>query len=472
MGTLARISKHIIQTRFTSLRSRVLWTALTIVLVFVAATALVLQKAFEHGVIARLQSQLEVQTWALLGMADEVEPGKLFMPEALQDERLNQISSGRYARIIDDQGKEIWRSPSANGLMWPLNSALLSGDVVFFETRIDKKKAYERDFGVTWESSAEDGKEYYYTFQVAESKKSIKGTLKDFKYQLYGWLGFLGLALLLVQFLFLKFGLGPLKRISNELKAIETGNKAHLSENYPDELKGLASRINQLLNFEKNQRIRYRDSLADLAHSLKTPLSVLRTGLEKIPQHPILKSEEQQKVLDAQLTRINKTLSYYLNRAMVVGSGSSISPVDITDTIEELKKSLDKVYFDKVINSEVILSGKPIFYGNEGDFMELAGNLMDNAYKYGAHKVRVSLEQNAKGLKLTIENDGRRIAKHEREQVLKRGARLDEKGHVSGHGIGLSVVVDIVRAYEGRLQIENSDLGGTKFIVQFFNPAV
>ncbi len=472
MGAFARITQHIIQTRFSSLRSRVLWTALTIVLMFVAATALVLQKAFEHGVIARLQSQLEVQTWALLGMADEIEPGKLFLPEALQDERLNQISSGRYARVIDDKGKEIWRSPSANGLTWPLNSALLSGDVLFYETRIDKRKAYERDFGVTWESSAENGKEYHYTFQVAESKKSIKGTLKDFKYQLYSWLGFLGLALLLVQFLFLKFGLGPLKRISNELKAIEAGSKDHLSENYPDELKGLSSRINQLLNFEKNQRIRYRDSLADLAHSLKTPLSVLRTGLEKIPQLSASESVEQQNILDTQLTRINKTLSYYLNRAMVVGSGSSISPVNVMDTIDELQKALDKVYFDKSISSEVNYMGTPLFYGNEGDFMELAGNLLDNAYKYGAHKVVVTLEQKAKGLRLIIENDGRRIAKHEREQVLKRGARLDEKGQISGHGIGLSVVVDIVRAYEGRLQIEDSDLGGTKFIVQFYNPVV
>ncbi len=470
MGTPSGITRHLVKNQFSSLRSRVLWTALVIVLIFVATTALVLQKAFEHGLIARLQSQLEVQTWALLGRADEIEPGKLFLPQTLQDERLNQISSGRYARVIDDEGREIWRSPSANGLIWPQSSALLSGDVVFFETRIDNKKAYERDFGVTWESSDKDHTEYHYTFQVAESKKSIKGALKNFKYQLYGWLGFLGLALLLVQFVFLKFGLGPLKRISKELKAIETGKKTHLSENYPDELKGLAARINQLLNFEQNQRIRYRDSLADLAHSLKTPLSVLRTGLDKISRFSNTEKNDQRQILDVQLTRINKTLSYYLNRAMVIGSGSSIAPVDITAIIDELQKALDKVYFDKAICSEVITKGKPLFYGNEGDFMELAGNLMDNAYKYGAHSIRVKLEQNIQGMKLTVENDGRRIAEDEREQVLKRGARMDQKGQVSGYGIGLSVVVDIVRAYEGTLQIEHSDLGGTTFLVQFFNP--
>ncbi len=470
MGTLHRL----IVNRFSSLRARVLWTALAIVVIFVTAAAFVLQQAFQHGLIARLQSQLEVQTWALLGVADETDPGKLFLPEALPDQRLNQISSGRYARVVDDQGKEIWRSLSASGLSWKKQPSVLSGDSIFFATIIDHKAVFERDFGVTWESSGDNARDYHYTFQVAESKKSITAALDDFNYQLYSWLGFLGLALLLVQLLFLKFGLGPLKRISNELKAIEVGQIAQLSENYPDELKGLASRINLLLNFEKKQRIRYRDSLADLAHSLKTPLSVLRSGLEKFSQQKNFSklTTDQQSMLDAQLGRINKTLSYYLNRAMVIGGGSHVTPVAIFAVVEELQKALNKVYFDKGIVAEIKTSGNPLFYGNEGDLMELAGNLLDNAYKYGAHRVLIQLIESAPDLLMIIENDGCAIAVEDRAQVLKRGARLDEKGQISGHGIGLSVVMDIIKAYEGKLEIDDSSLGGAKFIVHFKTPSL
>ncbi len=446
------------QRCFPSLRSRILWTALFVVAVFVIVAGWVLQNAFESGLVARLKTQLEVQTYALLGVADENQPGSLYLPEALTDDRLNQLESGRYARVIGADNNEIWRSLSAQGLVWEFSDNPGSGESHFFVSNIDGKDVFQRDYGVTFESATGDSS---YTFQVAEYRTGIDNALEDFNNQLYSGLGVLGLALLLVQFIFLHYGLGPLKSVSNELNSIEQGDIERLRENYPTELKGLAQRINQLLHFEQAQRIRYRDSLGDLAHSLKTPLSVLRTSIEKNT------TGEVSSELDTQLLRINKTISYYLNRASARGAGSTLTPIKVSLVIEPLIKALKKVYFEKNIQCHLQLDETAIFYGHEGDLLELLGNLLDNAFKYGKNQISLEIKKVHDGLSFIVEDDGEGIAVENRAQVMKRGARLDEVGDISGHGIGLSVVADIVKAYEGSIHISESKLGGAKFKMIF-----
>ncbi len=460
MGIIDRLT----QRWFPSLRARVLWTAFFVVLLFVAVTALVLDKVFENGLIARLQIQLEVQTHSLLGAADELSPGELFLPEAFQDDSLNQLSSGRYARVLDASGKEIWRSLSASGLKWVIPPPLLSGEVLFYKSEIDSRMVFVRDFGITWESTSDNKEDSFYTFQVAESRDGIDAAVEQFRQQLYTWLGMLGLALLLMQFLFLRFGLGPLKRIAKELKQVEAGELEQLKDHYPIELKALAGRINELLHFEQNQRRRYRDSLGDLAHSLKTPLTLMTTIIERE------NTDSDADELTAQITRINKTISYYLNRAMVVGAGSVLTPIAVEPVIRQLLEALEKVYFDKNIDCVFTTSSGAQFFGNEGDLLELLGNLLDNAFKYCSKKVVINLKQSRNGFQFVVENDGADIEQSARDQVLKRGARLDEKGLAKGQGIGLSVVSDIIRAYEAELHIESSKLGGALFRINFKSP--
>jgi len=458
------IIDRLIKRWLPSLRARVLWAVFIVVLLFVAVTAVVLDKGFEKGLIARLQIQLEVQTHSLLGAADELSPGNLFLPEAFQDDSLNQLSSGRYARVLNINGEEIWRSLSATGLDWPTPPPQLSGEVLFYKTLIDLKLVFARDFGVTWESSDPAQEDNFYTFQVAESRDGIEAAVAEFRQQLYTWLGLLGFALLVIQFIILQFGLGPLKRIALELQQVETGQLSKLDEDHPQEIKALANRINQLLHFEENQRRRYRDSLGDLAHSLKTPLALIKTINESEY------GEDRTDEISSQITSINKTISYYLNRAMVIGAGSVLTPVNVSPIVVQILEAMEKVYFDKKVLSEYLSNDHCQFFGNEGDLMELLGNLIDNAYKYCEKKVRISLEQNHLGIQICIENDGAEIKASSREAVMKRGTRLDEKGMAQGQGIGLAVVMDIVRAYDATLEIESSDLGGTLLRVAFKNP--
>ncbi len=447
-----------------SLRARVLWTAFIVVVLFVAATAVVLDRGFEKGLIARLQIQLEVQTHSLLGAADELSPGQLFLPEAFQDDSLNHLSSGRYARVINSAGKEVWRSLSAAGLDWPTPPPLLSGETLFYKSVIDSNLVFVRDFGVTWESSDPSLKDNFYTFQVAESRDGIDAAVNEFRQQLYTWLGMLGLALLLIQSLILQFGLGPLKRIVVELKQVEAGELTQLDNQHPQEIKTLANRINQLLHFEQNQRRRYRHSLGDLAHSLKTPLALMTTINESVD------ASQRQNEIAEQIARINKTISYYLNRATVIGAGSVLTPVLVSPVIKQLLDAMEKVYFDKQVHCQTTADENSQFYGNEGDLMELLGNLIDNAYKYCQSEVRIKLTKQSHGFQFVIENDGANIEQSKRETVLKRGARLDQKGLASGQGIGLSVVMDIVRAYDAKLSIETSDLGGALFKLTMYSP--
>jgi two-component system sensor histidine kinase PhoQ len=447
-----------------SLRARVLWTVFTVVLLFVAVTAVVLDRGFEKGLIARLKIQLEVQTHSLLGAAEELSPGNLFLPEAFQDDSLNQLSSGRYARVLNVNGEEVWKSLSAVGLNWPLSPPLLSGEVLFYKTYIDSKPVFARDFGVTWESSDPAKEDSFYTFQVAESRDGIDAAVNEFRQQLYMWLGLLGLALLIIQFLILQFGLGPLKKIEAELQLVELGQLSKLDEDHPQEIRALANRINLLLLFEENQRRRYRDSLGDLAHSLKTPLALM-TSINEEQQNSSTESE-----ISEQIARVNKTISYYLNRAMVIGAGSVLTPIQVAPIVVQILQAMEKVYFDKKVNCKTYSNEYCQFFGNEGDLMELLGNLIDNAYKYCQQQVIIRLEQNHSGFQISIENDGADIKSSSREDVMKRGARLDEKGLAKGQGIGLSVVMDIVRAYDATLEIDTSTLGGARFRVNFKNP--
>ena len=460
MGIIDRLIKRWLP----SLRARVLWTVFTVVLLFVAVTSVVLDRGFEKGLIARLQIQLEVQTHSLLGTADELSPGNLFLPEAFQDESLNQLSSGRYARVLNVNGEEIWRSLSASGLNWPTPPPMLSGEVLFYKALIDSKLVFARDFGVTWESSDPTKEDNFYTFQVAESRDGIQAAVDEFRQQLYSWLGTLGLILLLIQFLILQFSLGPLKRIELDLQQVELGQLNKLDEDHPQEIKALAKRINQLLQFEENQRRRYRDSLGDLAHSLKTPLALMKTINESD------QSDAREAEITDQISRINKTISYYLNRAMVIGAGSVLTPIKVAPIVAQILEAMEKVYFDKKVKCQNLSNDHCQFFGNEGDLMELLGNLIDNAYKYCQHQVRISLIQNHQGFEITIENDGADIQSASRESVMQRGTRLDEKGLAKGQGIGLSVVMDIIRAYDATLEIDSSELGGALFRVAFKSP--
>jgi two-component system sensor histidine kinase PhoQ len=274
-----------------------------------------------------------------------------------------------------------------------------------------------------------------------------------YRVTLWGWLLAMAMLLLVSQALILRWGLSPLRQVGNELNRIETGEQEQIQQSYPQEIERLTSNINTLLHQERNQKTRYRNALGDLAHSLKTPLAVLQSGLSD-------DSDKRYASMQQQITRMNTIVEYQLQRAATAGSSSIGKSVNVRAVIERIVESLQKVYRDKSIKLKITVDEELVFKGDEGDLMEILGNLLDNAFKWTNKNIEVVAKQQDKKLTLHIMDDGPGIKPGDVESILQRGTRADQS--VEGHGIGLSIVRNIVAAYQGEMIVDKSELGGAE----------
>uniref|UniRef100_UPI002FDDA8E1 ATP-binding protein n=1 Tax=Pelomicrobium sp. TaxID=2815319 RepID=UPI002FDDA8E1 len=201
-------------------------------------------------------------------------------------------------------------------------------------------------------------------------------------------------------------------------------------------------------------------ALADLAHSLKTPLAVLRGMADPESATPLSPA-----ALGEQLDRMGRLVEYHLQRAAAGRATTFSGPVAVRPIAERLIATLAKVHRGKPVDATVGVGAQEVFRGAEDDLMEVLGNLLDNAYKWCRTQVRVAASRNEEGLCLTVEDDGPGIEPEEAQRLLERGVRADET--VPGHGIGLAVVRDVAGAYDGTLVIDRSPLGGARITVCF-----
>lgn len=198
---------------------------------------------------------------------------------------------------------------------------------------------------------------------------------------------------------------------------------------------------------------------------------MLRTRIESDPDNASLREDVR-----AQVARMDQIVAYQLSRAATMGHQVFAAPIEIAPHAEELVRGLEKVYAKKNVLCEFDLDPSARFYGELGDLMELLGNLLENAFKWANHRVLLStrtmtiVSQRRSGLLISVDDDGPGIPADQVERLLQRGVRGDER--VQGHGIGLDIVQDIVRAYRGELSVERSDeLGGARFVLRF-SPSV
>jgi two-component system sensor histidine kinase PhoQ len=316
-------------------------------------------------------------------------------------------------------------------------------------------------FGVVWEDYA--GQEIPYILAVAESLQPHLEQVRTFRNTLFSWLGGAALLLLLVQGWVLRWGLRPLRVVAEELYAIEAGRSDRLSGDYPRELRGLTNNINSLIRHAQARQQRYRDGLNDLAHSLKTPLAILQGLADRVGYD----DAESQHTLTEQVARMNQIVRHQLQRAATSGRAAWIKGLPVRPVVERIARTLDKVYVEKAMRWEVSIPLELEFQGDEGDLMEVLGNLMDNAWKYGRSRVRICGLGRDQGLELHVEDDGGGIPPEQVDEVLKRGHRMDQQQ--PGQGIGLTVACEIIGAYGGQLKLGQSDLGGTDVTIIIAN---
>lgn len=437
-----------------SLSLRLLLVSSLIVGGFLLVVGFALERAFVASV-SRAEGEKLQSSILLLLAAAEVDKEQIVMPPAFEDARFNQIDSGLYGLVYNEQGEELWRSPSAMLLdadVGPRVTQLQVGQVSNQETTHYLIAAR----GVQWE--AESGKQHY-NFFVLESSAPFLQELAQFRRQLWLPLLVAGALLLLAQPLLLRWGLRPLRRLASDIAAVESGVVQRVPEGHVSELQPLAENLNTLLDHESQLRARYTQRLDDLAHSLKTPLAVMSGALRD--------EAEQKLVLTEQLAAMDEIVQYQLRRATGGGAVVAGEHLALDELLQKLRKTLDKVYQDKGVSAHWQIEAGLTLRGDKRDFMELFGNLIDNAYKYCHRQVSVGISgiPGKAGFTLQVDDDGAGVAPESRDNILRRGHRLDSS--MPGQGIGLAVVMDIMDAYGLVLEIsESAQLGGARFTLR------
>lgn len=447
-----------------SLQTRLVGAGTLVLAAFLGLTGLALDRAFRDSVETATVEKLKGQVYGLLGAADVDDLGRLRLPESLPDPRLSEPDSGLYAQVQGELGNYSWLSPSMVGRKPGLVTQPPPGEWQFQKTDAPDEM-FNLSFGVLWEDN--DGIEHAYTLMVSQSTDSLHSQVESFRFTMFLWLSGSALILLLAQVVVLRWGLNPLRQVASDLKHIEAGDADALEGEYPQELLGLTQNINSMIDHGRASQERYRNSLGDLAHSLKTPLAVLQGAMESRNDNSLREAVREQ------LPRMDEIVRYQLQRASASGRSDVTRAQQVAPVVSKIINTLQKVYRDKDVICTQEIDDQARFYGDQGDLMEFLGNLLENAFKYCRGSVAVQVEVGTaetgvrSPLYIMIGDDGAGIPESEWKRVLGRGERQDQKQQ--GQGIGLSVADDIIRLYGGELEIGHSRLGGTEIKISFGN---
>jgi two-component system sensor histidine kinase PhoQ len=440
-----------------SLQTRQLLAASLGLIAFLALAGYALDRAFLSTAENVLSDRLRDYALDFARETEFSRGGDLVPPfdDKLPDPRLKRPGSGLYAQIV--LPFVLWESDSAQGPELPEVRMLGAGEQTFegpltlVRSNGEISQAYRYGYGMVWPGD-DMSDEVPYTIYVLEDTARLQNQLAVFRRALWGYLGGAASILLLLQMVILRWSLHPLRRVIEELKRVQRGIATRMSERHPRELEPLTESINAFIESERENLERQRNILADLAHSLKTPLAVLRTRLDSGTDGPELRAE-----LGEQLKRMNDLVGYQLSRAASGGHKLFAAPLPVEENAEEIVRGLEKVYASKGVLCEFEIDPEARFYGEKGDLQELLGNLLENAFKWARSRVLLTARAGAPapnrrpGLVLTVEDDGPGIPVDRIALVLQRGVRGDER--VQGHGIGLAIVQDIVRSYRGELNV-------------------
>lgn len=441
-----------------SLRARLLLTLALLLLAAAGIAAWALDSLYRDLGMRSRQAVLEAQVIALISAADIDAAGRL-VPDTLAEPRLATPGSGLYAEILGSRGS--WRSPSTLGSGLNLEARPATGGRHFERAKLaNGTRVLGLSIGVRWQ--LEEGGSRDFIIRAAESLEPWYQEVARVRAWLLAGSIALGLLLLGGVAVALRVALEPLRRLEGEIVAIEAGQRELLGSGWPRELTGVTGNLNVLLTGDRKRLERYRTTLGNLAHSLKTPLAALRGLIDS--------GTAERQALMPQVDRMQEIVQHQLKRAVVGGTGSMLADLSVQEPLEQLRSALSKVYSDKAPRATLAVAPGTVYPIDASDFLELAGNLMDNAWKYCRTAVSVqatpwnSGHWRRPGLVLVIEDDGRGIPPAERARVLERGARADES--VAGQGIGLSAAREIAAAYSGTLEIGESRLGGARLSIR------
>ena len=304
-----------------------------------------------------------------------------------------------------------------------------------------------------------DGK---FLVSVAGDATEIFDETRSFDYYLGGTFAALGIVLLLTTIFQVRYGLAPLKRISDAIADIRSGRAERLEGQFPVEIAPLARETNALIDANREIVERSRTHVGNLAHAIKTPLSVIVNEAAVHAADPFAS-----KVLE-QADVMRDQVAHHLERARIAARVTIVSTItEVAPVIEGLRRTMEKIHRDRAISIQVKADPAARFRGERQDLEEMVGNLVDNACKWAASQVFIEVmvqPPNEPGagprLRIVVDDDGRGLSEAERAQVSRRGQRLDESK--PGSGLGLSIVTDLAGLYGGNLSLGKAPIGGLR----------
>tara|TARA_Y100001934_G_scaffold283904_1_gene409762 strand:+ start:81941 stop:83341 length:1401 start_codon:yes stop_codon:yes gene_type:complete len=446
-----------------SLSRRLRVAATLLALLFFSLVGFVIDHAYQVSLLNAVESRLQAHIYTLLTLA-EVDESGVYIPDALAETRFNQFDSGLYAFVLNEKAEPVWKS----------KSSVLLDHIGLFNVKRNAREFVQLDLpdamynslgqGILWQDL--NGDEIPLTLWVLEDSSYYKGPLIQFRWIL--WSGLILVAILLHFGLWalMYWALIPLNDLARDVRRIESGALDALSSNYPRELRNVSQAFNMMVAHERQQIDRYKLTLADLAHSLKTPLSVIKALVEQNGKV----DPEAANDINHQINRMNQSVSYHLKRPVHQRALSKQNRVLLSPCVYRVLNALSKVYSDKNVELKVDIDETLVFPGAEDDLFELLGNLLENGFKYGQSKLSVFAHENKVDddryeFEFYVDDDGPGIPLEKRRLILKRGVRLDSQEE--GQGLGLALVKDILQNYSTKLEIGDSPLGGARFKIKF-----
>ncbi len=392
-------------------------------------------------------SQLETALSSMIASAELTDMGEVRLARPLEQQRFQEPYSGLYWQVATD-GQAPYRSRSLWDRALPAN---IAGDT-------DSAAYYDIDFSgeplrVAERSAQLPGANTLFHFQIAEDRTELDEQLGRVRSTLLWSLGALGLGLLILAALQAIYGLQPLRRVRAEIAEVRAGHSQRVSTDFVTEVEPLMHGINELLEQAEHQAEDARRHAGNLAHALKTPMTVL-------VNESIGKDTPLAAVVQRQTASMRRHVDHHLARARALGRRSALNMrASVWPSLEALRRTVERMYPGTVT---IDLDGdrKLDFLGERQDLEEMVGNLLENAAKYGGGRVFVTLSASAADqILIEIEDDGDGIPAEARADLFQRGARLDTGK--PGTGLGLAIVRDVAEIYGGSVELgESEDLGG------------
>ncbi len=406
-----------------------------------------LDRALTRTLVSNFDAQLETSLNGMIAASEIGPDGEVRFSRPPADQRFLEPYSGVYFQISGG-GADTFPSRS----LWDRRLQVRAHNDVDLH-RYDSGEFADEPLRVLERDLTLPGSNIRWRFQVAQSRELLNNQIREWRSTLFWSFAVLGFGLLVLAVLQAFYGLWPLRRVRSEIIAIRTGRQQRISEEFPSEVHPLVHEINELLAHGEAQAEEARRHAGNLAHALKTPLTVVTNAATA-------RSADLADTVCREATTMRRQVDHHLARARAIGRRSSAQARALVwESLEAVERAVTRLYPDTTVD----IAGKRTAEARveRQDLDEMLGNLIENAAKYGGGRVFVTVEtRSAEIVDIIVEDDGPGIPADQRTAIFDRGARLDTTGK-PGTGLGLAIVRDVSEIYGGSVRLEESeDLGG------------